>query len=928
MADPPIPPPIPPKAIDPWRLLVYAPNRHIPPIVRFFLTPSTLIQLQPSALSPELSTTRFIATSQSSRYTTSSPQISALPISEISTYIQPQLCPSRPVPLKMISFAIFSIGICLLVLHTYTGQARFECHLSENTKEQFPHLSIHLERYDNITTSSEKFSTFREINLNPLRLTLSTPQYPQLYLLVTSMFQFLEQLTVTSKYIGYENTNDKSVCIMLLSFSSLFHRKVSLQPYSSISPSIPSAAPPQVIMTISAHLDSEAPGFHHNSAPEVSPTVEEVQIAVTSPKSFKSAVSDLPTTISYTSDTIFLLCQLRRSQDFDADLQLATMHNDGSAVKFIESLIQQSFKAYPALSSLKQALRIRDIEFRCLQNSVTPTYSVAFSALLTSTPGAKPVYARYGTPTFKDLEAYLHDFVFERWHCKAELNLDSSKQLISRFFFLIPPCNHPYNKPIAYVSGLPPSIFGRKHLHTKAILSQLHIVLKAKLPSNSKLHNFPYFSQAFGLQVRRNYTFMEGVQEDVYVAYISNHTDQLLLSNLIFPSSTQTTPNLKLYNLPTTFIPIPTRPAASAQGALSQHYQCLRAISADIRKKRQMLELLPSISTPIFKDPLAPSTRSLILANKNIVTYAVLHSIQKGVNTKLYLRNKPTESHNYDPLIRSWFEESVRESLFFAKSTYAPHATSIPAQSILSAVLKNLDASAIHFAATLGVEDVPDPGIPEQKKSKARSIRKPNQSSTPLPPAEVTEVSPSKQARKIPSFNPPPPILPHVPLLSDDTKSHAITHLTPLKRQVCSPPSDLSPKSAPPPMSKSKLNCPATPDSNTSTSTTSNSAPSSPDTDASPGTQTQQIESITKTLRSSVSSRKQMFINEESLSTMAYNVCQADNLQDAILQAKTDLKSEVTSLFNDFNKYKDKQHKKKLRSSKKSKTKKENPAFI
>ena len=681
-------------------------------------------------------------------------------------------------------------------------------------------------------------------------------------------------------------------------------------------------------MTINAHIDSEAPGFHHNSAPEVSPTVEEVQTAVTSPKSYKSIVSDLPTTISYTSDTIFLLCQLRRSQDFDADLQLATMHNDGSAVKFIESLIQQSFKANPALSTLKQALRIRDIEFRCLQNSVTPTYSVAFTALLTSTPGSNPVYARYGTPTFKDLEAYLHDFVFERWHCRAELNLDSSNQLISRFFFLIPPCNHPYNKAIAYVSGLPPSVFGRKHLHTQAILSQLHVAIKAKLPSNSKLHNYPYFCQAFGLQVRRNYTFMEGVQEDVYVAYISNHTDQLLLSNLLFPSSTQPNPNMRIYNLPTTFIPIPTRPASSAQGALSQHYQTLRAISADIRKKRQMIESLPTISTPIFKDPLAPSTRSLILDNKNIITYAILHSIQKGVNTKLYLRNKPTESNNYDPLIRSWFEESVRESLFFAKNTYAPHATSLPAQSILNAVLKNLNASAIQFAATLGVTDVPDPEIPEPKKAKAKFTRKPKQASKPNPPAEVIEISPTKQARKIPSFNPPPPILPHVPLLTEDAKSRSISHLTPLKRQVCSLPSALSPKSAPPPLSKAKPNSPSTPASNTSSTTTSNSAPSSPDSDASPGTQTQQIASITKTLRSSISSKKQIFINEESLTTMAYEVFQADNLQDAILQAKTDLKSEVTLLFNDFNKYQDKQQKKKLRSSKKSKIKKENPAFI
>jgi len=687
-------------------------------------------------------------------------------------------------------------------------------------------------------------------------------------------------------------------------------------------------------------LGSEAPGFHHNSAPEVSPTLDDTH--VTAPASYKAAASDLPTTISYNSDTLYLLCQLRRSQDMDADIQLATMHNDGTAVKFIESLITQSFQAHPAMPNLKKALQIRDVKFRCLQGSSTPTYSVAFSAILTATPGSNPVYARHGTPTYKDLEAYLHDFVFERWHCKSPINLDCPPQLIARFFFLIPPCNHPYNKPIAYISGVSPSVYGRKHLHTKAILLQLHSSIKSKLPSNSKLHNFPYFAQAFGLQVRRNYTFFEGVQEDVFVAYVSNHTDQNLISNMIFPTTETPAPHFKVYNVPTTFIPIPSRPSSSTQGALSAYYQTVRAIAADVRKKRQMVESLPIISTSIFKDPLSHTTRSLILSNDNILTYAVLHSMQRGITTKLYLKSPPPSSHDHDILVRSWFDPSVRESIFFAKNTYSPHNASLPAQSILKAVVKNLDASAIAFAAALGVDAVPDPQIPAPKqphhpKNSRKTQNKKIIQINDAPPTEAVEISPPR-TRTVPAFKPPPPILPHVPLLSEQANSTSISHLTPLKRPALSPTSTFSPKSAPPPSSKTKTvaspqknsrqSPPQSPCSTNSSDTTTNSSPSSEDDEDQPGTQTQQMENITATLKSSVSAKKQIFIDDNTLSTIAYQVFQADNLQDALIQAKKDLKSEVSKVYTDFTKYQDKKEKKKTRSSKKSRVKKDNPAFI
>jgi len=88
------------------------------------------------------------------------------------------------------------------------------------------------------------------------------------------------------------------------------------------------------------------------------------------------------------------------------------------------------------------------------------------------------------------------------------------------------------------------------------------------------------------------------------------------------------------------------------------------------------------------------------------------------------------------------------------------------------------------------------------------------------------------------------------------------------------------------------------------------------------------MDNITTTLKPSISSKKQMFIDDNTLSTIAHQVYQADNLQDALLQAKKDLRSEVNKVYTDFSKYQDKQQKKKIRSSKKSKVKKENPAFI
>jgi len=245
MADPPSPPTIPPKAIDPWRLLIYDLNCHISPFASFFLSSSTLIRTQPSALSPVTQPICLPTQTLTIPITTKSSRISDLPTHEISTNTPSQLgiiaWSSSP---KTLAFAIFSIGFFLQVIHMYIGQARFGCHLSKLTKEQFSHLSIHFERYATITTCSDEVAHLRETFPNLLRSTLSTPNPPQSHLLDIPMFPFLEQPTTKFKFDSCNNQNDKSVCNPPHTISSLFFQKVFLQPYLTTPPSNQSAAPP------------------------------------------------------------------------------------------------------------------------------------------------------------------------------------------------------------------------------------------------------------------------------------------------------------------------------------------------------------------------------------------------------------------------------------------------------------------------------------------------------------------------------------------------------------------------------------------------------------------------------------------------------------------------------------------------------------
>jgi len=111
---------------------------------------------------------------------------------------------------------------------------------------------------------------------------------------------------------------------------------------------------------------------------------------------FKDILNTIPCSIVYSSDTIYLLCQLRRGKDDTLNNALAGLHNDGSALRFIETLITASFLARPTTSDLHVNLRIRQIKYEQIRN-LTPTYSISFGSLYNETDKDR-TYACHGTP--------------------------------------------------------------------------------------------------------------------------------------------------------------------------------------------------------------------------------------------------------------------------------------------------------------------------------------------------------------------------------------------------------------------------------------------------------------------------------------------------------------------------------------------------
>jgi len=528
--------------------------------------------------------------------------------------------------------------------------------------------------------------------------------------------------------------------------------------------------------------------------------------------------------------------------------------------------------------------------------SNTPTYSISFGSLLKTTD-KEPTFARHGTPSFTELESYVHDFMFERWHTTDDLDLETYREVLTAIYFTLPPCNYPTHKPIAFLTGLPPQVFGRKTFHTKIILSHLHTILKPLLPGSSRLHNYCYFLQAFGLQVRRNYTFKEGLQEDVYVACVSNTADQRLLANILFPSPNNENPQPPILNLSVTFIPLPTRPPKTARVALSRYCKTIISIATTIRTQRTMLETLPFITTPIFKDPASNTTCKLILDNDNTITYAILHSIQRGINTRICLKNQDIVETKTDDTIRSWFNPSDHTKLFFPKATqHPPQINRSP--TMIDSIVQNLEASINLCAKAIGVSPPPTQANKQDSNTTSSTnnttnitITTPDQASslsltTPtIPQIPTTSLQPTSISPVSPNNNPP-----QIPLITN-INSHTI-QITPRKRRALQSPTSSNAASSvtsphPSPQIKKEpiSNQPTSPD----TTTNSNDDFASTETQDLQNSYSIRIDDIASTLRQSLPSTKQPFIDDEEISEKILSVYEALNHADAIHQAKKDL---------------------------------------
>jgi len=674
-------------------------------------------------------------------------------------------------------------------------------------------------------------------------------------------------------------------------------------------------------------------------APETTATIPVSQQLSTT--AFRDVLTTIPTSIAYSSDTIYLLCQLRRGKNDTVNDALAALHNDGSAPLFIETLITASFLARPTTSDLHTNLRIRQIQYEHIKN-LTPTYSISFGSVYNETDKDR-TYACHGTPKFQELQTYLNDFVFERWHVQDNLDLDVMKDVLSSIHFTIPPCNHPRHKPIAFVAGLPPQVFGRKTFHTQIIVRHLHTLLKPLLPSSSPLHNLCYFLQAFGLQVRRNYTFKEGLQEDVYIACISNTSDHRLLANILFPSQSNASPQLPILNLPVTFIPLPTRPPKSAKVALSRYYQTVTTIATAIRSQRTMLETLPFITTSMFKDTASPSSCKLILDNSNVITYAILHSIQKGINTRLYVTNKNTSTTQTDDTIRSWFNSSDHTKLFFPRATKHPPSLQ-PSPTMLQSIVLNLDATIAQYATAIGFKQQPTQSntttniiknnLPSNQTTNKTITSKSNTSTTsPLLPQIPLSVNPPPIISPINNTTNPP----QIPLISNLLDAPSTT-IIPRKRTASHSPSQSSESSSISSPSKDSPtqelsssptpHKPTAPDSNNDDESPTNS----PTQEATPDHDTYsiRIDGITATLKNSIPPTKHPFIDDDDITTKALDVYEATNQSDAMLQAKADLLTLADTKINEYKKMRASKKKTKVRSAKKKKKslKETNPYLI
>jgi len=550
---------------------------------------------------------------------------------------------------------------------------------------------------------------------------------------------------------------------------------------STATVSIPPPDPPQDAPSATPDRNSTNPTAQlQTKDPRTPSSISSESSTSSAATSYKHVVSSIPSSIEYTSDSIFLLCQLRPNKDNSAltAYALNSLHCDGSAPEFIRTLVTLTFKTQPTPPSIHNKIDLRSIAFVGSTGS-SPTYSLRFSTVLNVKPGQTTTYARHNTPPYTNLQTFLHSFVFEKWHTRSPINLNVPPSAIQSVQFLIPTVNHPVSKPIAYISGLPPQLFGKKYPHTSLLIDSLHSSVCPHLGA-SKLHHLAYFKQALGIQAHNKYTLKQNQHEELYLLHVSNVQDQYQLSKIHFSPQTHSQP-ITILGVPVAFLPIASRPPAHDSAGIKLYYTNLDQTIHDIRARKEVIYKIPHVTTDVFKDPLHPDTRETILKNKHILTYTMVHAYNKPIQTRLFLKHALPDS-DQEGAIRSWFSKDERQAIFSPMTTTST-ASPLPSDKLLSNVFRSLPSSLDIFAKTLGFDVLaPTPATPSTLGD--ASISSVDHNAPTAPP--------------VPTFAPPPII----------TQPQSITnvHLEPLskKRPPSSPASiastetiENSPKSPP-----------------------------------------------------------------------------------------------------------------------------------
>jgi len=353
-----------------------------------------------------------------------------------------------------------------------------------------------------------------------------------------------------------------------------------------------------------------------------------------------------------------------------------------------------------------------------------------------------------------------------------------------------------------------------------------------------------------------------------------------------------------------------------------------------------MLETLPFITTPIFKDPASNTTCKLILDNDNTITYAILHSIQRGISTRIYVKSQDIVKTKTDDTIRAWFNPSDHTKLFFPKATqHPPQINRSP--TMIDSIVQNLEASINLYAKAIGVSP-PSTQANKQNNNETSSNTthnktiQSNQASSPslttptIPQIPTTSKQPTSISPLSTINNPP-----KIPLITN-IESRTM-QITPRKRRAIQSPSSSSAASSvtspnPSPQIKKEpiTNPPISPEpSSPATTTNSNEASTSTETQDIQNSYSIRIDGIASTLRHSLPSTKQPFIDDEEISAKAMSVYEASNQTEAIHQAKKDLLLLAESKIAEYKLMRAKK-KSKVRSAKKKKKslKETNPYLI